>query len=90
MDGLEGSEVMEVAQLLEQMKEHADAIAELVKEVNVDDVAIIVSKEGYKDVTAFYEEEYESLSKFSYQKDWEYAKRKRRRFLKDLEEISHE
>lgn len=75
---------MEVAQLLEQMKEHADAIAELVKEVNVDDVVIIVSKDGYKDVTAFYEEEYESLSKFSYQKDWEYAKRKRRRFLDEV------
>jgi hypothetical protein len=83
---------MEVAQLLEQMKEHADALADLIKKVdaNIDDVAIIVSKDGYKDVTAFYEEEYESLSKFSYQKDWEYAKRKRRRFLKDLEEISHE
>jgi hypothetical protein len=89
---MEGSKVMEVAQLLEQMKEHADALADLIKKVdaNIDDVAIIVSKDGYKDVTAFYEEEYESLSKFSYQKDWEYAKRKRRRFLKDLEEISHE
>ena len=76
---------MEVAQLLEELKKHADEIAEIVKDARVDSIAVLVSKDGYKDVTAFIGEDYESFSKFSYSKEWEYAKRKRRRFLMDTE-----